>query len=356
MCANRLRVFFALAAVALPGAVAAQSPVARDTAIMLKGRVVSEDDILSFPLEVVVFAGKLLVREWWPDPWFHLIDPAGPILSSFGRRGDGPGDVNFLHGMTRAPSGEGGALWVTDGGRRFKRFAMEDGRPRVTEVIDLAFPGAVARHLLQVGDSAFLAVTGQLDGPSKHDRRFVRIDRRGRFIADVGPPMRGDSVVPLADRSKMDVGKAHLNPSGTRIAVAYPFRSIVEIYDTSGRKLATALPPSPADRFENQFKKPAFPTDPWFHTGDPEFLHLRLFLGPPRGRTIRTPQVLRGSNPCLRLDRPAGEGPAVRSNHAALVGGGRPGNDALLQPLAPGPGRVRLRAASRVSDEAAVGG
>lgn len=231
----------------------------------LDGRVVTEDDILGMPTEMTMFAGRILVRDRVGDPTFHLIDPLQGIVSSFGRRGDGPGEYEGPQGMNRAVSTND--VWIVDvAKRRFTRLTTADARPEVAETFALTGLALAPTAVLPVGDTAFLVMGESFAGG--HDNRFALIDREGRLLAAVGPPYQGDADIPFTDRSAADAAKARLNPSGTRIAAAYLYRSEVKIYGLDGSRITTADTP-PEDRFVTEFLEPSPPTRMrWFYPGD----------------------------------------------------------------------------------------
>ncbi len=146
-------------------------------------------------------AGDAAGNVWLLDATGHRVvgyDSAGSFIASYGRQGEGPGEINMAFGMSAGP---GDTLWVMEMmGRRLTGFPARGGEPRVVPFgVDLvpAPPMVMEKEYLLAN---LLHIFRPGDGEEERPREFVlaRFDPAG-VLADTvyAAPMPKQDVVQI---------------------------------------------------------------------------------------------------------------------------------------------------------------
>lgn len=155
-----------------------------------------------------------------------VFDAQGKLIRSFGKKGQGPGDLQVPAGMSLS----GDVLTIFDlVSSRISRFSLE-GRP--IEDIDLISAGSGLRPIAEASGSVFCSIPDSREDGMMKVRliRFCRADKRTHFIAatsigslsqkKASPLKLGYCVQPLPDGRAVWVDKTEyslnfLTPNGT---------------------------------------------------------------------------------------------------------------------------------------------
>lgn len=198
----------------------------------LTQRLVSGEEYLGLPTQVIVVGPHLVVSDRASDPTLHLLDAeSGRHLASFGRRGGGPGEFMNAPELIETPDRSDAAFWAYDValGRLTKYDLSHRGvsAPAHDTVVTLALDRPLYQLAL-VGDAKALAL-GLFDRG-----RFADVDLSSRRMTLLGslPPNPGKlspAIVQQAHKGNLAVG-----PGGDRVVIGSVRSSRLELYGRGG--------------------------------------------------------------------------------------------------------------------------
>lgn len=238
--------------------------VAPERVDSLRGEVLSESDSLGIPFSVAVNGEHLLVSDAAGEPAVHVFRlPAGALVGSFGREGQGPGEFVSVRSVEPV-HGRPGEFWVYD--ITLKRMTHVDvrrlGRPgeNVHDRI-LTFRS----DLLPMGpvwtDEATLLSHGIFV-----DGRLAQFDTAGRLVRTVGPlPPSRRRNEPVTVVQHAYTGTMAPAPSRGLLALATRHADRLEIYHADGRPVAVVQGP---DAFDPVYEMETRGGSAFMSTGD----------------------------------------------------------------------------------------
>lgn len=210
------------------------------------GRVLVSGDFLGLPDEMRVIGRRLVVLDDSGDPYVHVFDREnGNLVRSLGNTGEGPGDYQGPWEILSVP-GETQFAWIFDLTlKRITRISVEDGVAQESgfRTINLVGAGNLRRvHIpAWINDSELIAYGG-FEGGS-----LVNIGIDGAIGSPFGPPLPGGDTIPYIARLTAYQGRAAFEPSRQLVARSYLNAGRIDIWDFSGRTIATADVPEPFD-------------------------------------------------------------------------------------------------------------
>jgi hypothetical protein len=200
--------------------------------------VVSADEVMGEPIHIGAIHDDLLVTDLAGQPFLHLFRKAtGKRITSFGRRGQGPGE--FVSGPSFVSTAQGaadGSPWLHDTwSNKLTRFAGirgadADNLPREAGVFEI--PTRRVRGLVQVQRGWFLASMVETD--NAHPDGFLAWKVLGEGIPLIqerrvfGMDINGKGTVPLA---RAFAHTLCVRPDGERLAVAYITAGRLDVVD-----------------------------------------------------------------------------------------------------------------------------
>lgn len=197
----------------------------------LVGTVVSEDDGLSIPSRILVMDGMLVVLDRGAEHVIRVYDArTGKRVSTFGRRGPGPGEFTGAWDLFRGPSPR--TFFVLDvSQRRLTRLTIDSlgasSKYRGDAFVALSGEGSL-ESVRVLNDQGFVA-TGTFSAG-----RLAQYSSSGSFIGTSGAlPGNAAGWPPIVAQ---DAFAARLGTNGEpgRYVVAYRWTDRIEILDSKG--------------------------------------------------------------------------------------------------------------------------
>lgn len=208
------------------------------TSDTLRSLAVYDGDELVRPQSIGIVNEWLLVGDR-PQPYaLHVLRRSGAYVTSWGRRGRGPGEFEALWGIQAADSAR---AWLYDPSQSrltlvdLREIIAESGSPELT-VLNL-HANVVPFSALWLSDTLLASSGTYTQG------RFAIFDQRGRLKEVVGPmpPVR-DGVPPqIAQHAYMGTMVRH--PSRPLLAIGTRHADRLEIYQSDGRLLRVSRGP-----------------------------------------------------------------------------------------------------------------
>ncbi len=225
-------------------------------AVHLTGEGAAASPLMGKPTALGLAGSDLWVGDFAGDPYLHVFDVrTGALQRSFGRSGEGPGDLLSLVTMIGRPSDSTG-VWVHDMSlRRLTRF---DGDPTVPPEV-ISFERA-AMAFTWVGRDLLAGADGW------DTVRVILFDTAGHVVQTLpGPMLRADSIPAIARHDATVRVALCASPDGAIIAALHQRASRIELFSVDGGFLGLA--DTPVD-VEPVFRRSAT-TGSWHSEGQP---------------------------------------------------------------------------------------
>ena len=209
--------------------------------VSLTGVVLHDSELLKLPTRIEWVEDQLVVLDIASDSIIHVLSAStGNHLRSFGRKGEGPGELLGPWSIDSAPQ-ELGAIWVFDLSlHRLTRFPLDDEVPQAKNGSQL--------ELLRLRSDVTLLDPIWVDS-TIITLGFFRSGRLGLFARD-GRLLDTKGLVPTLNVLMPGELTQHAfqsrlaaNPSRTRLAVASRHSDRMEVYTDGGVLLHVAEPP-----------------------------------------------------------------------------------------------------------------
>lgn len=258
--------------------------------VTLAGEPLLAIPTLGNPRDMIAEGAWLWISDRSGEPFLHLVDAGhGVEVTTFGRKGEGPGDFGGFPQLSLRP-GDSGGVWGYDE-RLFRMTRItHDSVPKVTtlrlEYPTLAFWGGWIGPTL-------LAQIGDFD-----TNRVMLVDTAGTLKATHTMPLLGPDSVSIEARRNAAMGiLACADDAGGRFAIVYVTAGRVELIDSDRRHLLAAVPFASTGEFGRDKNGQWALRTPWRYYADCTATHTSvyaLFAGhTDDGRTIAARYVHR---------------------------------------------------------------
>jgi len=200
-------------------------------------------DTWGYIADLFVLGDSLFVYDLYGPPAITVLDRrTGSVIGALGRAGSGPGEYRDVTDVFRAEEGSG-RFWVYDvAARRLSLYEPAGlGGARLRETRPIARPGWPEGVRLDHGG---LIMGGTFPGSSPvletdSTGRLVR-QRMGTYPASA----RTENAPPVLMINRPNVA---FHPSLRKLALAYMYQSVLQIYDRDTRQVARIPGPEPLD-------------------------------------------------------------------------------------------------------------
>ena len=217
--------------------------------VELSGRQLVADTMLGTPARVRILSDSLLLVVDALPPFFHLINRGdGRLLSSFGRKGGGPGEFNSAVDIALV-SGQGSRFWAYDVERKFMTLVDIDVAPGPdSRIIELRRIGYY--HAPLFADDSTLIVQSNSDSSAVavYDLTSGDVQLIGKGM-QFSPPS-GLQMSPTASRQLNSEVRMCAGPRG-RYARFHRLSGRFELLDSNGVVRAAKVPYAFEPTFEN---------------------------------------------------------------------------------------------------------
>jgi hypothetical protein len=208
-----------------------------DTPTRLQGEVIATGDYLDQPSRVAVVGDRLVVLDR-SAPMVHVFAMDGERLTSFGQKGDGPGEYRSARHV-QLDAHDPRAAWIYDLSLlRMTRVRFGQAPvPEVREMVNLHGGGGVYLHPAWLTDSTLVV---SAIAPRHPDGRLLLTDRTGEVIRTIGqtPTHPGAASIPTTVLQHAYEGPVTVRPDRSRFAIAARLSDRLEIYGADGAQLA----------------------------------------------------------------------------------------------------------------------
>ncbi len=194
-------------------------------------RELNRSDTLAIPYLSVVVDDYLVVVDLASDLAVHVLNRFdGSLLGSYGRKGEGPGEFQYIFGVDPDPAAN--AVWVFDAQlSRTTRIDIDrlliDADSVVPEVLNLRAEGELTGPMWT--SRGYMLSPGFFGG--SRVGRLARLDSSGNQLGMVGSVPPGDTLIPISIRQAIHQSTAAANPSRDRIVLASNWVPRIEVFD-----------------------------------------------------------------------------------------------------------------------------
>ncbi len=199
---------------------------------LINGTVLINKDSLYQPLLIEYIQGKLFVYDMMDEVPISIYDPnSGQKLDSFGGRGRGPGEMRDISNI----SFHNDSLYLFDPMNfTLLKYPISDVSSLPTQF--KIEPKGLTLQYQKLSDTKFIA-SGFLG-----DIMLGVYDQQGAFINGFGV-LKGDTLEPVTVRQHLYRKKVVTNPVENKIAIAYHYTDLIEIYDYDERLIRSVFGP-----------------------------------------------------------------------------------------------------------------
>lgn len=204
--------------------------------IDIEAEVISEADVLGLPSDIIVVGNFVVVSDQAGQPFLHVFDGRdGSLLTSFGRKGGGPGEFKMAPKLMRIP-GTPNRLAVLDVGLgRLTEFDLRD------PPASLAEPVVTPLNLDKLVYEMQLLRDGQAVGLGLFEEgriAFLNLQTgRVRFSGSAPTPREGEEALPPGFIQYAYQANLAVSPDGGIIVAALRRGSTLEFFDSAGSVL-----------------------------------------------------------------------------------------------------------------------